>query len=818
MIDPIAAAYMKHGWSLVPIPLGTKGPRTTGWNLKASALRIDDRTPIEGIGLAHAYSGTMALDIDDWGATATALAVAGINLQDLYDAPDAVAIESGNPCHGKLIYSMPGGLTLPSKKIIIGGKTIYELRCATSNGLTVQDVLPPSIHPTTHSPYKWAGSGDWTRTPRIPQKLLEVWEQLLKSDTSRCMHSGDSEESSDMSWSDIESALDSIPAGLPRSEWIAVGMALKWAAEQAKDEGRFFAAWDTWSKTSDKYPGDREMVGQWSSFKNDKGTIVKLGSLFHIAEKYGWVRPAVDVSLMFTAVTPAAPDSPLLDLSPRPPTMDLSLWPAVLARRATEVGTTVGCDPLIPLFAGLGAVCAVVDARSRLELIKDFKVPPVLWLMTIGAPADRKSPGSSPMLMPLKGIEAEDVPRYKSELLSWEGKEARYSVNKKAFLDFAASPESLMDPSQAPEVPDLPTPPVPLRLTVDDVTSQKLVRIVADRPRGVLCALDEMNSWVGKLVDKKSGEDRSAWVRSYESAPYSMDRVGTGSIFAENMAVSIYGNIQPRVFRESLDSLSADGLIQRFAPVIVNPELTKKPIEIPDYLLNKGQWENTLRLVYAMPPTNYKLSPEAKEVFQSFQDWYIEQRRNELYLQSDDTFMTAFGKIEGLAGRFMLMFHVIESPFSPTVSKDLAERVVKIVQSYLVPAFRYALTEFSPHSSFEKWLRDYIIQYATDPTITLRQIKRSARRQIGQLNTWQQDQLILNAIYAFELGGWVSRVDDGTGEVRHYAEWAINPKIATQFADHRKQVKQAKQAQLDYIYRDSPKPKPKVKWTDLEGE
>ena len=91
---------------------------------------------------------------------------------------------------------------------------------------------------------------------------------------------------------------------------------------------------------------------------------------------------------------------------------------------------------MVPLFAGLSAVCGVVDARIRLELMPGFRVPPVLWLMTLGDPADKKSPGSRPMLTPLKDIEAEDRPRYQKELLDWEGKEAAYASAKKSFLEF----------------------------------------------------------------------------------------------------------------------------------------------------------------------------------------------------------------------------------------------------------------------------------------------------------------------------------------------------------------------------------------------
>ena len=110
-------AYIRHGWSLVPIPINTKGPRTPGWNLRENALKSQADLPLGfGIGLAHAYSGTMALDIDNWTITTTLLSACGIDLEALYNAPDAVVINSGKSGHGKLLYAMPFGAALPSRR------------------------------------------------------------------------------------------------------------------------------------------------------------------------------------------------------------------------------------------------------------------------------------------------------------------------------------------------------------------------------------------------------------------------------------------------------------------------------------------------------------------------------------------------------------------------------------------------------------------------------------------------------------------------------------------------------------------------------
>lgn len=57
--------------------------------------------------------------------------------------------------------------------------TVLEFRCGTVDGLTVQDLLPPSIHPDTGLPYRWGGKGNWRQIPEIPAALLIAWQHEL---------------------------------------------------------------------------------------------------------------------------------------------------------------------------------------------------------------------------------------------------------------------------------------------------------------------------------------------------------------------------------------------------------------------------------------------------------------------------------------------------------------------------------------------------------------------------------------------------------------------------------------------------------------
>lgn len=798
-------AYIRHGWSLVPVPSGSKGPAHEGWNRRENCLRSQsDLPPSYGIGLAHAYSGTMAIDVDDWGRASFELMTKGVDLNALYTAPDAVVIDSGRHGHGKLIYAMPFGLVLPSKKLTdtddTGKRYNYiDFRCATADGMTVQDVLPPSIHPDTKQPYRWSGYGHWTRLPMIPASILDIWQSLIDRDNAKNVTSG---EAIPTSWEEVEKALSHIDPSCDRKTWIDIGAALHLAGSQHGVPDVAWRLWDEWSAKSPKYAGQGKTFTQWRAFRDTKSSVVTLGTLFHHAKKAGYTRPLPDVSTLFAPTQSTAVASPQ-DLTegmrPMPPVLDFDLVPEILRRRANEVGESIGCDPIIPLFAGLAAVCGVVDARARLELLEGYQVPPLLWLCTIGDPADKKTPGSAPMMQVLQQLEAEDRPRWQKEFQDWEGKEAMYASSKKAYLEFAGSTDALFGLEHAPKVYELPPQPQPLRLLVSDITSQKLVRHAAERPRGLLCYLDEMYGWVRKVCDRNSGEDRSAWVKAYESNRYEMDRVGTGSVVAENFAVAIYGNIQPKVFRDNVEPLGADGLIQRFIPAIPRRSMNKRGNPMPVWTTNREQWDILLRSIHALPLMNYKLSPQARERFRGFQLWYEAKKQDEWLLQSTPVYMTAFGKLEGTCGRLMFIWHMIENPYDTEVSESVANRVIELCKSFVVPSLRHVFMEIGELNGLDGWMIDFIIQHSDKDRINLTELKRSARRQIEHLPAWHQSTSLISSMATLEQRYWVARIDDGSQEHRGIAEWAINPQLIIRFKEHRDAVIKAKQRFHDEV-------------------
>lgn len=148
-----------------------------GWQRAERAITDPKRAEaLSGAGLLHAWTRTCALDIDRLDDAVAWLSVHGIDLHDLLEDDDAVRIKSGRAGRAKLLFALPDGIEpLPTYKRANGA---IEFRCASADGLSVQDVLPPTVHPDTGAPYEWAGNGDWHRLPVLPAALLALWQHM----------------------------------------------------------------------------------------------------------------------------------------------------------------------------------------------------------------------------------------------------------------------------------------------------------------------------------------------------------------------------------------------------------------------------------------------------------------------------------------------------------------------------------------------------------------------------------------------------------------------------------------------------------------
>jgi hypothetical protein len=276
MTREILADYARAGFALVAWdPKTGKGPVWKGWNLKTSAV-TDPETAGEldgNVGIAHVWSGTCAIDLDDLQQATEWLRDRGIDPDDYLTDPTAVMISSGRENRAKLLYRT--SKVYPSFKL-----PGFELRCGTRTGTTVQDVIPPSRHPDTGRDYEWAyGSpgGHWSRLPELPEAFRLLWESLITPETK--IAEREPREAAD-EFRALKIARKVVmlhdPDAHGYDHWLHVGMAIH---HDTGGSGEGLDLFDEWSRKGAKYNGREEIEAKWRSFHTDTANPRTLASL-----------------------------------------------------------------------------------------------------------------------------------------------------------------------------------------------------------------------------------------------------------------------------------------------------------------------------------------------------------------------------------------------------------------------------------------------------------------------------------------------------------------------------------------------------------
>jgi hypothetical protein len=302
MLDSASPSYaslkifLERGFALIPIPFGEKGPRATGWNLRQNCVLAPDQISLlshQNVGLAHAYctpTPTCAIDVDHYWNAKKWLTSHGIDLDILLSTADAVMISSGKIGSLKLLYRLPPDTTPLESKKITGpdGKSAIEFRCATKDGKTVQDVLPPSRHPSGHD-YEWVGNGDPLNIPEIPPGLLSLWFTLisngsrvtLRSRSLNLLHNKRQESPRELAF--LQYLLSYISADCPYEIWRNVVWAILstgWLC--AEDEAQ------KWSESAPHRYNEDAFWLVANSYIPDYSSPITYGTIFYYARQGGF--------------------------------------------------------------------------------------------------------------------------------------------------------------------------------------------------------------------------------------------------------------------------------------------------------------------------------------------------------------------------------------------------------------------------------------------------------------------------------------------------------------------------------------------------
>ena len=359
------------------------------------------------------------------------------------------------------------------------------------------------------------------------------------------------------------------------------------------------------------------------------------------------------------------------------PRFPLETLPPHLRRFVEYTAKSTGGDLSACAMAALAACSGAISQEFSLKMKRsgDWFVRPRLWVMLVGDPSSKKSPIMSSCIKPIRAWEGVGVKQYQKDFARWkEDKEAGAK--------------------------DGTEPTKPTRYLLNETTTEKMGEILSRQDRGIMVEQDEISGWIGAM-DKYGGgkgaaADRGFWLGAYNGGPRTVDRLGRGETFIQNLCVAFVGGVQPDRLVE-LGNLTSDGLLQRFLPVMMNKAARSREVESDQ---PKQDYDVLIRELIKATPATLHMDEGALKASEAFQDYVYD-------LENMDGLGKGFcgfaGKLSGTHGSLAAVLHMIEDPENAAI-EPVSERVVlnaeRILREFCVP---HALELYRSTSDGADW-------------------------------------------------------------------------------------------------------------------
>jgi hypothetical protein len=449
-----------------------------------------------------------------------------------------------------------------------------------------------------------------------------------------------------------------------------------------------------------------------------------------------------------------------------PPTLPRRVLPDVIERFAFDQGSDMGADMAGIAVSALAVCAAAIPDRIQLQVKRHnsgWLESARLWVALVGPPSSMKSPIMAAAVRPLRRIDSEMARQY---------------AEARARYDKLPKEEKL----QAP-------PPKQIRLLLQDTTIEAAQEVLKDSPDGVLCYQDEMSGWFGSM-DKYSGargaaKDRAFWLEAFNGSPYSVNRVGRGAGFIENLSVSLVGGIQPEPVRKLADESMDDGLLQRLVPIVNRSAVEGRDEEmspvVSEYSSVIGRLHNLGSPVLGGGPALLRFDEGAQRYRQ-------ELERKHLDLQSCESIhrklAAHIGKYNGIFARLCVVWHCVESApgnLPAVISEETARRVGAFLHGFLLPhalSFYAGVLGLSNEHDRLAAVAGYILAHKLE-CITNRDVQRGDRTMRGLER--HQIEAIFDQLDAL---GWIDRIPGP--RPTSPSRWVVNPTVHTKFTERAK--------------------------------
>jgi putative DNA primase/helicase len=366
-------------------------------------------------------------------------------------------------------------------------------------------------------------------------------------------------------------------------------------------------------------------------------------------------------------------------------------WLVDAAERACLPLELVAVPALVVAGSLVGRACGIRPEGAR----DGWTVVPNLWGAIVAPPGTLKSHAIGEATAPLRPLEAEALAEHakardgaEAEKAALAAELARLKGRKRGDVDRDGIAD-VMRRQRECEVTER-------RLLTSDATPEKLGEILAGNPRGVLLLRDEIAGWLATFDRAGREGERALYLEAWEGLnPFTVDRIGRGSVHIPALCVSVLGGIQPGklgsyVAEALAGGNGADGLLQRMQLLVWPDALppyrrsereTDRPARERAFAAYRGlggltaaDLGATLQGTGGVPCLAFDSAAQA--IFRAWRD-DLEDRVRGDELQQTPAFCSHVAKYRSLMPSLALLFHLIETVAGGTGGGEVPEAAAR---------------------------------------------------------------------------------------------------------------------------------------------
>jgi hypothetical protein len=475
-------------------------------------------------------------------------------------------------------------------------------------------------------------------------------------------------------------------------------------------------------------------------------------------------------------------DASILADDTPPPRLPLGLFPKPWQEYIEAAAEHAGAPPdyvMLNLLAVTGA--ALGNARWG-QAWGAFVQPPVIWGAGIGTPSAGKTPG-------LIGVAQRPIAAMEGALNhDWAERERTHDTTKAEAAEAMANWQNEVKqaaklkaaPPPRPDNARAPDPPQRRRFSVRDATTQRLAKMMANNPRGLLLFRDELAGWSGSMdrYDSGKGADRAFWLEAHGGGCFTVDTVkdGDAAPTIPHLTIGIIGALTLDKARATLGQADNDGLAARFLYVWPAPRRPTIPKGEPPEAMLGDALMKLADLPWEPPEPLLLPFTEAAQA--------IIQARREAVAEADESGLLGawMGKMAGAVVRLAVIFqHLAWLADAGEPPKEIDEKATAradgLLGEYFLPmAVRFFGVDALPASARDARLLAKLILSEKRERLNSRLLARS-----GPVRNVER---VKAALADLEAAGWVRRDPFRTGESsgRRRDDWEVRPDLLSLLA------------------------------------